>query len=104
VVRDAPCVLPMCGTCLGCGHLSTGKVEVDSKDEYGRTPLSWATSNGHEAIVELLLSTGKVEVDSKNKDDQTPLSEAASNGHEAIVKLLKSTIPPRPPPSHVLTC
>jgi ankyrin repeat protein len=37
--------------------LATGKVDVDSKDEYGRTPLSWAAVNGHEAVVELLESS-----------------------------------------------
>jgi len=31
-----------------------GKVEVDSKDTYGQTPLSRAAENGHEAVVKLL--------------------------------------------------
>ncbi|KAF2185930.1 hypothetical protein K469DRAFT_664957, partial [Zopfia rhizophila CBS 207.26] len=39
--------------------LETGKVDVDSKDKYGRTPLSWAAYNGHEAVAKLLLETGK---------------------------------------------
>jgi ankyrin repeat protein len=35
--------------------IETGKVDVDSKDNYhGRTPLSWAAENGHEAVVKLL--------------------------------------------------
>ena len=71
--------------------LQAGKVEADSKDEYGRTPLSWATGSGQEAVVKLLLETGKVEADSKGKDGQTPLSLAAENGHEAVVKLLLET-------------
>ena len=53
--------------------LQTGKVEADSKDEYGRTPLSWAARSGHEAVVKLLLEIGKVEADSKDKDSQTLL-------------------------------
>lgn len=34
--------------------LCPGKVEVDSKDKYGRTPLSLAAEAGHEAVVRLL--------------------------------------------------
>jgi ankyrin repeat protein len=45
--------------------LWTGKVNVNSKDNDGRTPLSIAAYNGHEAVVKLLLDTGKVGVDSK---------------------------------------
>ncbi|KAH8761294.1 hypothetical protein BGZ57DRAFT_931726 [Hyaloscypha finlandica] len=38
------------------------KVDADSKDEDGRTPLSWAAENGHESVVKLLLATGQVDV------------------------------------------
>jgi ankyrin repeat protein len=31
-------------------------VDVDSKDDGGRTPLSWAAEIGHEAVVKLLES------------------------------------------------
>jgi ankyrin repeat protein len=31
-------------------------VEADSKDNDGRTPLSWAVAGGHEAVVQLLRS------------------------------------------------
>ncbi|KAF2463616.1 ankyrin, partial [Lindgomyces ingoldianus] len=34
--------------------LDSGKVDADSKDMAGRTPLSWATRRGHEAVVKLL--------------------------------------------------
>jgi ankyrin repeat protein len=34
--------------------------DVESKDRYdGRTPLSWAANNGHEAVVKLLLQEGR---------------------------------------------
>jgi ankyrin repeat protein len=29
--------------------------ELESKDKYGQTPLSWAAERGHEAVVKLLL-------------------------------------------------
>ena len=75
--------------------LATGGVDPDSKDNCGRTPLSWAAQNGHEAVVKLLLATDGVDWDSKDKWGQTPLSRAAKNGYEAVIKLLS--------PNHVLS-
>jgi ankyrin repeat protein len=60
----------------------------DLKDSYGRTPLSWASRNGQEVIVELLLGIKGIKPDSKDNWGQTPLSWAARNGHETVVKLL----------------
>jgi hypothetical protein len=71
--------------------LETGKVDADSKDGSGRTPLRWAALNGHEAVVKRLLETGKVDADSKDRYGWTPLWWAAENGHEAVVKLLLET-------------
>ncbi|KAF1817634.1 hypothetical protein P152DRAFT_510823 [Eremomyces bilateralis CBS 781.70] len=62
-------------------------IEADSKDSYGRTPLSWAAANGHEAAVRLLVERVDVEADSKDSDGQTPLSWAVENGHEVVVRL-----------------
>src|SRR5438045_2939678 len=62
--------------------------ELDSKASNGRTPLSWAVENGHEAMVELLVEKG-AELDSKDIEyGLTPLSWAAAKGQEALVKLL----------------
>jgi hypothetical protein len=62
--------------------------DVDPKDSHGRTPLSWAAENGHEAVVKLLLEKG-ADIESKDsKDSRTPLLWAARNGHEAVVNLL----------------
>lgn len=59
----------------------------DSKDSYGRTPLSWAAENGHEAVVTLLLDK-KAELEANDFNGRTPLSWAAGHGHEAVVALL----------------
>ena len=62
--------------------------DVDSKDEFGRTPLSWAAEYGHSRVVKLLLDA-HAEVDSKDdKYGQTPLSWAVEKGHSGLVKLL----------------
>ncbi|CZR58258.1 uncharacterized protein PAC_08149 [Phialocephala subalpina] len=61
--------------------------ELETKDGYSQTPLSWAARKGHEAVVKLLLDKG-AELETKDGYSQTPLSWAARNGHEAIVKLL----------------
>jgi ankyrin repeat protein len=71
--------------------LDTSKVDADSKDTDGRTPLSWAAESGQEAIVKLLLDISEVDADSKGAYGRTPLSWAAESGHEAIVKLLLDT-------------
>ncbi|KAE9374873.1 hypothetical protein N431DRAFT_288115, partial [Stipitochalara longipes BDJ] len=60
---------------------------IDSKDNYGQTPLSWAAENGHEAVVSLLLELG-AEIESKDIYGQTPLLWATRNGHETVVRLL----------------
>lgn len=44
--------------------LEKDSIDLNSKDNYGRTALSWAAGNGHEAVVKLLLEA-KAEVDSK---------------------------------------
>jgi hypothetical protein len=71
--------------------LETGKVEVESKDLSGMTPLSIAAKSGHNAVVALLLETKKVNVDLRDWAGQTPLSLAAQRGHRRVVKLLLET-------------
>jgi hypothetical protein len=39
--------------------LETDKVDINSKDNYGQTPLSWAAKRRHEAVVKLLQSSTK---------------------------------------------
>ena len=66
-------------------------IDIDSKDSYGRTPLSYAAERGHEQIAQLLLATDQVDVNSKNVYGRTPLSYAVEEGHKALVQLLFAT-------------
>jgi hypothetical protein len=67
--------------------LLKNEYDVDSKDSYGRTPISWAAEEGYEPVVRLLLKKG-AELESIASNGLTPLSYAAERGHEAVAKLL----------------
>ena len=51
--------------------LETNKVNADTNDNDGQTPLWGTAERGHEAIVKLLLETGKVDADSKDNYGRT---------------------------------
>jgi hypothetical protein len=69
--------------------LLTKGQDPNLKDSNGQTPLSWASANGHEAVVKLLLATKDVDPDSKDsRSGRTSLSWAAGNGHEAAARQL----------------
>jgi len=50
-------------------------VDVNAKDEEGRTPLHLATSEGYKEVSELLIVKG-ADVNAKNVDGDTPLDSA----------------------------
>lgn len=85
--------------------VAADRVDIDSRDSYGWTPLSKATEGGNEAVVRLLLATGKIDVESRDNEGWTPLSRAAGGGHEAVVRCLEqlkqnrhsAAIPAQPP-------
>ncbi|RYP60682.1 hypothetical protein DL771_010422 [Monosporascus sp. 5C6A] len=84
-------------------QLGLDDVDVDSRDgTYQRSALSWASENGFDGVVKLLIKGPKIrlteviklsfpksaKVDERDKDGRTPLSYAAWNGHLAIVRRL----------------
>jgi len=68
--------------------LIAGKVNVNAKYRYDRTPLSFASDRGSSEIVKLLLDAG-ADVNAKdNFYGATPLSLASSKGYVEIVGML----------------
>jgi ankyrin repeat protein len=62
-------------------------VDIEAKDQVGRTPLLRASKNGQEAVVKLLFQQ-HANVETEDQIGRTPLSWAAQNGHKAVVHLL----------------
>ena len=58
-------------------------VEVSTKDDVGRTPLSYAAEHGNEAVVKILVVRDDIKVDNKDDRGGSPLSYATEDGNEA---------------------
>ncbi|KAK2035951.1 ankyrin, partial [Colletotrichum somersetense] len=58
-----------------------------SKDDNGRTILSWAAQQGWPEIVKAAIDVGSA-IDTEDKGQRTPLSYAAEHGHAEVVRIL----------------
>jgi ankyrin repeat protein len=74
--------------------LIDNNADLDSCDDFGRTPLHWAALNGHKSMAELLLSKGADPNAAINAGaragtpGQTPLHFAAQNGYRNVCEAL----------------
>ncbi|EGX46852.1 hypothetical protein AOL_s00097g278 [Orbilia oligospora ATCC 24927] len=71
----------------GAGILYRQKLQIDSVDRYGRTPLVYAVWSGNVRTIELLLNLG-ARVDLKDRVGGTPLSYSICSGNDNVVKLI----------------
>ena len=55
-------------------------VEVNTKDDHGRLPLSYATKHVNQVVVKILVAWDDVEVDTKDDHGRSPLSYTAEHG------------------------
>ncbi|XP_018399546.1 PREDICTED: ankyrin repeat and death domain-containing protein 1A-like isoform X2 [Cyphomyrmex costatus] len=62
-------------------------VDVDSRNNYGRAPIHWATSRGNTEIIEMLIQA-KCDIEARDKYGMRPLHMAAQHGHRDAVKML----------------
>ena len=60
----------------------------DTKDNDGRTPLSWAVIYEHEAMAKLLLELKEVQINSRDEERSTSLYLAARSGNESMMRIL----------------
>ena len=65
---------------------------MNSKDEGLRSPLSYATENGHSEIVQQFLALADVDVNSRDERLRSPLWYAAKNGHSEIAQLFMARV------------
>ena len=66
------------------------KIDPNIQNNYGETPLHYASSFDHIDIVKYLVEECKADLNIENEDGKTPLHLASEKGHLDIVKYLNS--------------
>jgi ankyrin repeat protein len=61
-------------------YLKSVGADIHAKNNYGETPLHFASRNGHLEVVKYLKSVG-ADINAKNNNSWTPLHSASYNGH-----------------------
>ena len=66
--------------------------DINVQDQFGDTPLHWASFNRELKVVQLLLER-VVDVEVKNDEGKAALQNAADKGYDKVVELLPYTYP-----------
>ena len=67
------------------------RVNINSQDHYGRTPMMYAIAVNHRPILERLLSHGGIDLNLRDAEGRTAIFYAAQGGKPDIVQLLVGT-------------
>ncbi|XP_050304038.1 ankyrin repeat and death domain-containing protein 1A-like isoform X3 [Anthonomus grandis grandis] len=62
-------------------------VDINSRNNYGRAPIHWASARGNIEIMDMLLKA-HCDVEARDKENKTPLHEACQGGHAEVAQLL----------------
>ena len=62
--------------------------DINQRDNMGFTPLTWASRQGNQGTVTLLLTRDDIDPSNPDSHGGTPLWWASYNGHEGVVRLL----------------
>ena len=65
---------------------------VNSVDNYNKTPVHWASLYGQLNVIKSLCNTGKCDLFIKSKGGETPLDKARHCGHHEIVEYLTNIV------------
>ncbi|XP_065169761.1 ankyrin repeat and death domain-containing protein 1A-like [Atheta coriaria] len=65
-------------------------VDINCRNNYGRSPMHWASSRGNLDIMEMLIAA-KCDIEARDKYGMRPLLMAAWHGHREAVRLLINT-------------
>lgn len=60
----------------------------DAKDDFGRSPLSYAAEFGHNDTAQMLIQRKETDPDASDEQGRTPLSWAAGGGHVDVLQTL----------------
>ncbi|XP_060527364.1 ankyrin repeat and death domain-containing protein 1A-like isoform X3 [Cylas formicarius] len=71
----------------GVRRILNDPCDVNSRNNYGRAPIHWASARGNLDIMEMLVGA-HCDIEARDKDSRTALHEACQNGHWEVAQYL----------------